>query len=321
MGECLLVRRGGKAMLKGISVKTPPAKLEYLAGDTFDPTGLVLTADVGGVPINVTTGYTITPETLTANTTHVTISYTADGRTASTTQAVTVLLADSTLANNTIERIATVAALGSAANIWSVGDQMVIPINGVNYAAKIMGFNLHDLDTTDAKYNDANYNNGLKKAGITFMFTTLFPRQKMNTSNTNAGGWKNTYMRKTVMPSIKSSLPSGYADALRTVSIPSTGGYNVSALSYTADSIFLPSYYELEGNRFASNPNEGEQFPYFVAGNAKGFQTADGAYKSWWTRSCNIQMDDSFIAYRDNHNYYSNNYATVILPQLVCFCI
>ena len=91
MGECMLVRRGGgKAALKGISVKTPPAKLEYLAGDTFDQTGMVLTADVGGVPVDVTTGYTVTPDPLTVDTTTVTISYTAGGKTVSTTQAETM---------------------------------------------------------------------------------------------------------------------------------------------------------------------------------------------------------------------------------------
>ena len=106
MGECLLVRRGGgKATLKGISVKTPPANLEYLAGDTFDPTGMVLTVNVGGVPVDVTTGYTVTTDPLTADTTAVTISYTLDGKTATTTQAVTVKAYDPVFANNTWEKI------------------------------------------------------------------------------------------------------------------------------------------------------------------------------------------------------------------------
>lgn len=322
MGECLLVRRGGgKATLKGISVKTPPTKLEYVAGEAFDSTGLVLTALIGGLEVDIATGYTVTPAIISDNTTYVTISYTLDGKTATTAQAVTVLFADSTLANNTIESIATIAAIGSAANIWSVGDQMVIPISGVNYTAKIMGFNLHDLDATDAKYNDANYNKGRKKAGITFMFTTLFPIQKMNTSDTNAGGWGNTYMRNTVLPSIKSSLPSGYAGAIRTVSIPYAAGYQANTISYAADSLFLPSYYELEGNKWASTPNEGEQFPYFTAGNAKGFQTADGKDKKWWTRTCNISADSTFVGWNDDRGIYTNFYATVLNPQLVCFCV
>lgn len=311
-----------QAELESITVKTPPTKLDYISGDTFDATGLVLTVLVGEVEIDITSGYTITPETMAADTTAVTISYTAGGKTVSTTQAVTVLAADPVLANNTIAHIAALSASGSAGSMWSVGDQITVPINGVNYTAKIMGFNLHDLDTTDAKYNDASYNNGLKKAGITFMFTTLFPYEKMNTTNTNAGGWKDTYMRNTVMPSIKNSLPSGYSDAIRIVSIPSTAGKGVSDLSHSADSLFLPSYRELKGANWGNNPVEGDQFPYFEAGNEANFQTADGINKSWWTRSCYIgAAEGTFLGYDESKSMYTNKYATVALPQLICFCV
>lgn len=311
-----------QAELESITVKTPPTKLDYISGDAFDATGLVLTVHIGEVEIDITSGYTITPETMAADTTAVTISYTAGGKTVSTTQAVTVIAADPVLANNTIEQIANISASGSAESMWNVGDQLIIPIDGVNYTAKIMGFNLHDLDATDAKYNDASYNNGLKKAGITFMFTTLLPRQKMNSADTNAGGWGNTYMRKTVMPSIKSKFPDGYSDFLRLVSIPFSAGEGATSISTSADDLFLPSFPEFNGGKYSSNPaGEGEQFPYFAAGNSKALQTSSGENTTYWMRTCSSQQNNTFVLYLYLSSNFANGYASSSYALPVCFCL
>lgn len=277
MGECLLVRRGGKAMLKSIIVNTPPRKLEYLAGDAFDPTGLVLTADVGGVPINVTTGYTITPETLTADTTHVTISYTADGRTASTTQAVTVKAYDPVFANNTWEKIIEACEAGISSQLWAVGDvSPVLALYNYEYQFRIIGFDHDDLADTDAKYSDASYNNGKNKAAMTLDIVKAAKLQngyKYQSNGSLSGAWwARSQVRNTTLPAIKSALPETVRNAIRTVVKKTYWDDDYDTLSATKDELFFPSTDEIS-NR---GKGEGTEYAYYLAGNSKVKTIIDG---------------------------------------------
>ena len=85
-----MVSAGGLA-LESVSITHAPNKTEYATGDTFDKTGMVVTANFNNDVSFVTTDYTVSPETLTAAVTAVTISVTVDGVTRTTTQAVMVL--------------------------------------------------------------------------------------------------------------------------------------------------------------------------------------------------------------------------------------
>lgn len=295
-------------MLKSIIVNTPPRKLEYFSGDAFDPTGLVLTADVGGVPINVTTGYTITPEVLTADTTYVTISYTADGRTASTTQAVTVIECDPVLENNTWAKIAEIAAAGKAAQRWSIGDVKQLSIDGTNYPATIVDFGHHDLDSTDTKYGDAEYNSGSNKAGITFWVAGMYKntRYAMYGSDTNGITWRTSTVRTSVMPTIKGQLPTELQAVLRIVRTPQNS-YND-----TADQLFLLSSIEIgskNGSTSYVKDKTGSMLAYFVAGNERRLKR-NNAYDDWWTRT--ISAANAFVTVDETGNlYYGITYGTV----------
>ena len=309
MGECLLVMRGGgKAALKGISVKTPPAKLEYLAGDTFDPTGMVLTANVGGVPVDVTTGYTVTPDPLTADTTSVTISYTAGVKTVSTTQAVTMIECDPVLENNTWAKIAEIAAYGKAAQIWSIGDVKQLSIDGTNYPATIVDFGHHDLDSTDTKYGDAEYNSGSNKAGITFWVAGMYKNTKyaMYGSETAGITWQTSTVRTSVMPTIKNQLPTELQAVLRTVRTPQ------NARDDTADQLFLLSSIEIgskNGSTTYVKDKTGSMLAYFVAGNERRLKR-NNAYDAWWTRT--TSSTNAFVTVDETGNlYYGVTYGTV----------
>lgn len=74
--------------LDSISVSGTPTKTEYDAGEKFDPTGLTVTATyANGGTEEITSGYVISPDPLTAGTTEVTITY--QGKTA-TVSGITV---------------------------------------------------------------------------------------------------------------------------------------------------------------------------------------------------------------------------------------
>lgn len=299
MGECLLVRRGGgKAALKGISVKTPPAKLEYLAGDTFDPTGLVLTANVGGVPVDVTTGYTVTPDPLTADTTVVTISFTAGGKTVSTTQAVTVKVYDPVLANNSWEKIIEACEAGDASELWSVGDiSPTVELYGQTVAFRIIGFNHDDLDTTDAKYGSASYNNGSNKAAVTFDIVNTIVNSSgtgwvynANLSGATSPYWQKSTLKTKTLPAVLALFPEALKDSIRivqkkTYSVP----WDSPTLHQTADRLFLLSHDEIA----TRGKGEGTIYSYYAAGNSRAKTKVNGGGSSYYLRGPSLNNDYS----------------------------
>lgn len=80
------------AYLVSISITTPPTYTEYYEGDNFNKYGMVVTANYSNNSTAVLdeSAYTVTPTSLVCADTYVTISYTEQGITATTTQAVTV---------------------------------------------------------------------------------------------------------------------------------------------------------------------------------------------------------------------------------------
>lgn len=63
------------AVLESISLDTKNVKTEYYAGDSFDTEGLVVTANYADQKTQTATGYTISPEILSADTERVTVTY------------------------------------------------------------------------------------------------------------------------------------------------------------------------------------------------------------------------------------------------------
>lgn len=77
--------------LSSIAVTTAPTKTTYSVGEEFDPTGMVITATYSDSTTKAITNYTYSPNgALAATDEAITISYTEDGVTKTTTQAITV---------------------------------------------------------------------------------------------------------------------------------------------------------------------------------------------------------------------------------------
>lgn len=76
--------------LSGITITKAPNTISYDHGDTFDPTGMVVYASYSNGSSKQVTNYTIVDSSLEVGDTYVTISYTENGVTKTTTQAVSV---------------------------------------------------------------------------------------------------------------------------------------------------------------------------------------------------------------------------------------
>ncbi len=266
--------------MKGISVKTPPTKIQYLEGETFDFSGMVISANLSGTLVDIMSGYTCTPTVMGAADTTVTISYTVNGKTATTTQVMQMQPYKPVLAENSWATIADACAKGLASSLWQVGDQKTFDIGSKSYIAKIVDGEHYSLATTDAKYG-TSYNGGTNKNALTFLVFTSMGNEKIHSSS-NPYTWTDTTMRTQVMPQKIALMPDELKSALRTVVINSDYpyGYGYKASS---DALFLPGKYEIIS---ASSDVYSYQsrFAYYSAGNAYGLPSG-----GVWSRDRNME--------------------------------
>ena len=181
-----------------------------------------------------------------------------------------------TLEATTWDNIAVVSKFGQAQNYWKVGDRKNITVNGVTYAAQIIGFDHDTLTTADGSRT---------KAGITFQLVdcmaTTYP---MNSSNTNANGWKGSVMRTSTMATLLNQLSTDLKNVLKFVNKVSSVGNNSSGLETTSDKLFLLSEIEIFGATQYSYAGEGKQYEYYAAGNSTIKKVGSSAY-NWWERA------------------------------------
>ena len=186
----------------------------------------------------------------------------------------------------------------------SIGDQVTLSLNGTNYAFDIIGFN-HDTLTDANTYGKAT---ATGKAGITFQMHDLFETgYKMNSSNTNSGGWKSSAMRTSTMPLMKGYMPAAWQTAIKPVNKASgTGGGSTSGTETVSDSCFLLAEIEVFGSATNSVSGEGTQYAYYKASNSK-VKNLDGYAYHWWERSPYSGNGNSFcLVYMNGEAIYSN---------------
>lgn len=223
---------------------------------------------------------------------------------------------DSVLNNNDWSTISEVSDAGTGANYWSVGDRKQVTLNGTvgslslsNFStyAFIIGFNHNSgregsgrihfqlaktalSGGTDICFTDGSYDS----TGSSSAF-------RMNTSNTNSGGWKDSYMRNNICGTSKTStsgrimgaIPADLRNALKSVTkyTNNTGNSSSSgAVTATTDYFFLLAEYEVFGNIAYANDYEAnyqQQYAYYSAGNSKvKYQhNSTGSSAHWWLRS------------------------------------
>lgn len=233
------------------------------------------------------------------------------------TCAVEVTLPTNVLNDNSWATIREVSSAGLGANYWAVGDVKSIVLNGavVGYTfsnltvnAFILGFNhnsakegankihfqIGKIGSTAVALCDSQYNSSGSSAGF-----------RMNTSNTNSGGWNGSYMRKTVLGNsntptspLANSLMAALPSDLRAVMQPvtkytdNTGNSSNSsgAVTATTDYLFLLAEFEVFGSRSGANQyeqNSQAQYDYYKAGNSRVAYNHSAVSTAvwWWLRS------------------------------------
>ena len=292
--ESVAVTRAGDGVISATSSNTATARVE-VSGNSVKITGLK--AGTAKITVKVAAGTNHTaPSDKTIN--------------------VTVSLPDTSLANNTPDIIAAAAKSGQAANYWSVGDKVGIAVNGsfggLSYNntvyAFILGFN-HNSSVEGG--NSIHFQFGKTAAGVDIAFVNSYGSTGtgfcMNTSNTNSGGWNNSYMRKTICQAFLAALPTAWQNiiaACTKYSDNTGGGSNTASyVTATSDKIWLLSEMEVQGARSYANSAEAnyqKQYDYYKNGNSKvKYQhTATTSACYWWLRSVSASTANLFCRVR-----------------------
>ena len=268
-------------------------------------------------------------------------------------QNITFSGANFDLNQNTWNDIKTVSDNNQGANYWAVGSYKNIALSGTagilnvsgTYRAFILGFNhnssregnnrIHFMigknsGGTDIAFCDSQYNNtGSSKAF------------RMNTSQTNVGGWNKSYMRNTILHSASTAgqsgsfmatLPSDLRAVMKSCTkyTDNTGNASNSQGNVTAttDYMWLCSEFEVQGARTYANQYEQnfqQQYQYFRAGNSKvkhgaGAQ-ASGTAVYWWLRSPDYSHSGYYfcrVSTGGSADCYTANLSFGVAP---CFCV
>lgn len=204
----------------------------------------------------------------------------------------------STLEATSWDNIAAVSKFGQAPNYWKVGDKKNITVNGVTYAAQIIGFDHDTLTTADGSRT---------KAGITFQLVDcLKTTYSMNGSNTNVNGWRGSTMRTSTMATLLNQLSSDLKSVLKFVNKVTSVGNNSSGLETTSDKLFLLSEIEVFGATQYSYAGEGKQYEYYTAGNST-IKKVNGSADDWWERSPYSGTTNGFCSVNSNGDAYITN--------------
>lgn len=212
--------------------------------------------------------------------------------------------------------ISSAAKDGSAASLYAIGDTKEVKLNGTvgaysfsnqtvymfiaafdhNSSVEMSGS--HHIICSFAKsaatggkdiaFVDSYYNNYTSNACF-----------HMNSSNTNSGGWKSSYMRGTICSAFKNAMPSDLQAVLRsrTIYTDNTGGgsNNSSYVTATTDTVYIPSEFEVQGSRSYANSyeqNYQQQLAYYKNGASKiRYESNDTSTAAWWwcrSPDCNV---------------------------------
>ena len=177
--------------------------------------------------------------------------------------------------------------------------------NGKTLEYRIVGINHDDLA------------DGSGKAGLTFEATnSALGYQKMNATNTNAGGWEKSELRGRLNTGdLWSLLPSELQSKVKAVTkmTDNQGGGKAGTPTATTDKVFLLSATEVWGDM----QSDGTQYEYYKS-NGVTTSNYSGASSSYyhWTRS--VYPGNSayfrYVSYSGDWNYYGATSTYYVFP-------
>lgn len=298
-----------------LMVTTQPTKKSYDAGDELDLTGIVVTATYSdGTTANVTSSCTFSPadgDTLsTVGTQTITATYTVTDTstghnytltlTATTTVTVESALTIVSWASGSDADVAAMIDAARAGTIdlqqdggWAVGDVRTIHIDAFTGGGNV-SHSAQDCDIVITSFDDyMNCGNVLQ-----FDFKgALEAGNRINSSDTNAGGYGATEMKTITLPALVDALPEWLRTRLIEFSVlVSEGGASSVIETVSGNKLALRSEIEILPSLTYSPPGEGFHVPYYNSNERRTKVVKSSGITSWWTRSPWQSLDVRFVA-------------------------
>lgn len=261
----------------------------------------------------------------------------------------TLAIIYNTLNDNSWEKIREVSDAGIGANYWSIGDRKAVTLNGtvgaltlsnVTTYVFIIGFN-HNASVEGAnrihfQLGKTALSGGTDIALCDSHYDNTGGGFRMNTNNSNYGGWASSNMRTAICGTSLSSysgtiiavIPAALRAVLKSVTKYTNNIGNssaASAVTATTDYFFLLSEYEVFGTTTYVNSNEARkqaQYSYYSAGNSKikYIYNSTSTAARWDLRSPAASYTTSFTYVYSNGilSYTYANYSYGFAPG---FCV
>ena len=300
--------------LVSIEITTQPTKTNYAAGDSFDNTGMVVTATYDTGTKKEITSYTATPSTFsTTGSQTVTISYTENGITKTDTLTVNVIaIGDFATSSWNAIHTAVQAAIDGVdlSNHWSIGDTKSVTLT----TGEVIELQIAD-------FNHDTYSDGVT-APVTFvMKNCLNAKAPMNSSNTNTGGYPASAMKTYVETNIYEKLPADLKSIVEPVKKKWYTIYSsTSSLSEASYNVWLLSEMEVFGTILYTVGNgEGTKYAIFTD-DASRVKKVGSSSNWWWLGSCRSNSSGSFV-YVNSSGTVSYDYAASAGGVVVGLCI
>ena len=186
--------------------------------------------------------------------------------------------------------------------------------------------------------NHDNLANGSGKAGLTFMTTSTGIKSRMNSSNTNSTGWKNSELRakmnggeiwnllpadlqNTIKPVTKLTVDEKIADSSNPVAVGTTDKLFLLSIAEIAPSI-PENWFDKDPNKPSCLVQEGSQYEAFqgkVMNSHSGNPALAGdAY--WWERTNRSYDDNSFLYVSNSGDPSDHTFAMSVCTVFPVFC-
>lgn len=220
------------------------------------------------------------------------------------------------LSDNTWEEIIYASENNCIPDTWKIGDEIDLTLSGIyNESVTLQIWDFNHYDKSD----------GSGKAGVLFGMKNLMKdTHSMNTSNTNVGGWNDSYMRNIIMKDIYNSIPIYIRNHIKEVNTYANKGeesYNISLGLLSKDKVFIPGLSEIYNDWYDQNKTEqGQSIIYIFKdknNRIKKLNNGSGDAESWWTRSPYCDNGSDFCGINSYGNVGTSsagyNYG-------ICFC-
>lgn len=216
------------------------------------------------------------------------------------------------------EEINKASEKGIAKTVFSIGDEKDISLStGEVLTVAIIDFGKDELT------------NGTGNAGITFGLVHLYSKKyQMFTTNTNYGGWQDSYIRNTVMKEIYSQLSEDLQKVIKEVNKYSGQGSKSNHVIPVPDKLWLFSAAEIFGAHSSEYTDDfdGPHYSYFPMGTGlykekiliKRMSNGSGEATSWWVRTPRESPKFEIVEAAGGRNFVN---ATQSLGICFGFCV